>query len=210
MRELIKMIVVLTVLSAFSGGLLAAVRVGTKDKIEQQQLNFAKAPEIKRIFDGATNDPVADRFKMKVDGKEVNFFVAKFEGQADKIAFESFGKGFGGNIGLIIGIDTNDDKIVGVGVTTHSETPGLGSRAKTDPSFGAQFKGLSIDDAIAVKSDGGKIDAISGATITSKGVCLAATIGCGMYKKLKSQILEQSKAVSNGTSGGGEKEWQNQ
>ncbi len=43
MREMISMVVVLTVLSAFSGGMLAAVRTGTQDKIENQVLKFQKA-----------------------------------------------------------------------------------------------------------------------------------------------------------------------
>jgi electron transport complex protein RnfG len=58
MREMIKMVVVLTVLSSFSGGLLAALRDGTKDKIENQQLEFVKGPAIRKILvetAGATN-----------------------------------------------------------------------------------------------------------------------------------------------------------
>jgi len=96
MREMIKMIVVLTVLSVFSGGLLAAIRNGTKDKIENQQLQFVKGPAISAILEGASNNPIADRFKLKDAETERSFFVGVFDGQADAVAFESFGKGFGG------------------------------------------------------------------------------------------------------------------
>jgi len=74
MREMIKMVVVLTVLSSLSGGLLAAIRNETKDKIENQQLQFVKGPAIKVILEEASNDPITDRFKLKVNGKEKSFF----------------------------------------------------------------------------------------------------------------------------------------
>ena len=49
MREIIKMVVVLTVLSAASGGLLAAVENGTKERIEIQELTFVKGPAVASI-----------------------------------------------------------------------------------------------------------------------------------------------------------------
>ena len=64
MREMIKMVVILTILSSASGGLLAAIRIGTIDRIENQQLTFVKGPAIKAILEGASNDPIADRFKI--------------------------------------------------------------------------------------------------------------------------------------------------
>ena len=193
MREIIKMIVVLTVLSAFSGGLLAAVRGGTMEKIEYQQLVFVKGPAIRSIFEGCSNDPIVDRFKIKDGDIERSFFVGVFDGKADTVTFESFGKGFGGDIGLMVGVNINDDKIIGMSVTTHSETPGIGSKAKTDPRFSNQFKGLSAVEPCKVKPDGGEIDAMSGATVTSKGVCVGVTEAGNIYKRLKPQIAEKIK-----------------
>ncbi|MBC8199195.1 MAG: RnfABCDGE type electron transport complex subunit G [Desulfobacterales bacterium] len=193
MREIIKMIVVLTVLSAFSGGLLAAVRGGTMEKIEYQQLVFVKGPAIRNILEGCSNDPIVDRFKIKDGDIERSFFVGVFDGKADTVTFESFGKGFGGDIGLMVGVNINDDKIIGMGVTTHSETPGIGSKAKTDPKFSNQFKGLSAVEPCKVKPDGGEIDAMSGATVTSKGVCVGVTEAGNIYKRLKPQIAEKMK-----------------
>ena len=97
-------------------------------------------------------------------------------------------------IGVMVAVNLDSDEIIGIGVTTHSETPGLGSRAKTEPSFSEQFKGLSINDPIKVKSDGGNIDAISGATITSQGVCAAIMASAGIYKRLKDEIVKNIKA----------------
>lgn len=193
MREMLKMIIVLTALCSFSGGLLAALRNETMEKIENQQLEFVKGPAIRDILKGSANDPIADRFKMKAGETEKSFFVGKFDGKAETVAFESTGKGFGGDIGLMIGVNVVDDKIVGIGVTTHSETPGIGSRAKTDPRFATQFKGLPLTGDFKVKNDGGQVDAISGATVTSKGVAGAVTEAAKTYISLKPQLEEKLK-----------------
>ncbi|HAA04565.1 MAG TPA: electron transporter RnfG, partial [Syntrophobacteraceae bacterium] len=65
MRELIKMIVVLTVISLASGGLLAALREGTQERIEIQTLEFVKGPAIRSVLQGSSNDPIANRFQIK-------------------------------------------------------------------------------------------------------------------------------------------------
>jgi electron transport complex protein RnfG len=196
MREMIQMVVVLTVLSFVSGGLLAYVKDGTKEKIEVQQLTFVKGPAIKEILKGATNDPIKDRFKLKDGDTERSFFVGVFDGKPNKVAFESSGKGYGGDIGLMVGVNLEDSKIIGVGVTTHSETPGVGSRAKTDPTFVAQFPGKTIAESFKVKADGGQVDALSGATFTSRGVAAALTEAGKIYEKLKPEIEDKAKTFS--------------
>ena len=77
MREMISMVVVLTVLTAVSGGLLAAVESGTKEQIEIQVLKFQKAPAIESIFPDVANDPIADRFTVKTDDMELQVFPTK-------------------------------------------------------------------------------------------------------------------------------------
>ncbi len=196
MREMIQMVVVLTILSIVSGGLLAALKDNTKEKIEYQQLVFVKGPAIRTILEGASNDPIVDRFKIQDGDVEHSFFVGVFNGKAETVTFESSGKGFGGDIGVMIGVNLADDKIVGVGVTTHQETPGVGSLAKTDPAFAAQFKGVTLKDEFKVKPDGGQVDALSGATVTSRGVSLALTGAVKIYEKLKPQIAEKAKTFS--------------
>jgi electron transport complex protein RnfG len=193
MREMIRLFVVVLVFSCVSGGLLAVVRSGTQERIEYQQLKFVKGPTIKQIMEGCSNDPLSDRFKIMDGDNERSFFVGEFDGKRSVVAFESFGKGFGGNIGVIVAINVETDKIVGIGVTTHSETPGLGSRAKSEPDLSSQFKGLPIKEPFKVTADGGKIDAISGATMTSRGVCGAVVVSAGIYERLKNEILKKIK-----------------
>jgi len=193
MREMMNMIVVLTVLTTFSGGLLAAVKSKTEVQIENQVLKFQKAPAIKGIFPEVTNDPLAERFTVKGDNIELQVFPGRLSDGSKAVAFETKGSGFGGPVGLMVGIRLDTDSIVDVRVTTHSETPGIGSRAKDNLSFVSQFSGKGLDTNFAVKADGGAIDAMSGATVTSKAVSLAATQAKEIYQKLKPEIVKQMK-----------------
>jgi electron transport complex protein RnfG len=196
MLELIKMIVVLTIISLASGGLLAALREGTQERIDNQVLEFVKGPAVRQVFEGAANDPIASRFQLKDGDVQRNFFVAVFDGEAKGLALESSSsKGYKGDIGLVVAIDVKADKLMGVGVTTHNETPGLGAKSKSDPKFAAQFKGVPGSGPVKVTQDGGSINAISGATITSRAVCDAVTDALGVYEKLKPQILDKMKDV---------------
>jgi electron transport complex protein RnfG len=196
MGEIIKMIVVLTFLSSFSGGLLAYVKENTEERIENQVLKFVKGPTLKSLFKDAENDPLADRFTIDRDEQMMTFFVAKLDGKTQTVAFETSGKGYGGDVGLMVAVDVATDKIYGVGVTTHSETAGLGSMAKDDPNFAAQFTGQPLLETIQVTGDGGKINALSGATITSRAVCAAASQAGQMYQDLKPEIEEKLKSIT--------------
>lgn len=195
MKEMIQMVVVLTVLAVISGGSLAFMQDKTAASIENNKLQFVKGPAIKEILQGASNDPIADRFKIERDGAESIFFVGVLDNKPKGVVFESSGKGFGGDVGIVVGVDIESDKIIGVGVTTHSETPGVGSRAKTEPGFVAQFKGLSIADAFKVKNDGGQIDAIGGATVTSRAVTNGVTEAGKTYQSLKSEIQKNAQSI---------------
>ncbi len=195
MREMIKMVVVLTVLSAFSGGLLAAIRNSTQERIDYQKLKFVQGPAIREILDGSSNDPIVDRFSIDDNGVERRFFIGNFDGEANAVAFETSGTGFGGAVGVMIGIDTREDKILGVRVTTHAETPGVGARAQTDLDFVSQFNDQALDESYKVKTDGGQVDALSGATVTSQGVSSALSDASTIYRQLKPQIEEKLKSA---------------
>jgi len=82
-------------------------------------------------------------------------------------AFLAVGKGYGGDINILVGLE-NDMTIKAVTITKQEETPGLGSRI-TGSSFTSQFAGLNSEN-IALKQNGGEIDAITGSTISSGAV----------------------------------------
>ena len=196
MGEMIKMVVVLTLLSVISGGGLSWLKDFTAPKIEKQEMELVKGPAIRQILSDAENDPVTDRFKITDGEMERTIFVGVYDGQPNTVAIETQVNGFADKVGLVVAIDTANDTLRGIGVTTHKETPGLGGNAKADPSFAAQFKGKSISSNIKVTNDGGEINALSGATITSRAVCLGTTNAIDIYKNLKPQLIEQLKSMS--------------
>lgn len=194
MREMISMIVVLTVLTVVSGGLLAAVQSGTEVQIENQILKFQKAPAIESIFPDAANNPLEERFTVKTEDFELQLFPTTLSDGSKAVAFETKGTGFGGPVGLMVAINLDSDKVVDVRMTTHAETPGIGTKPKEDLSFVSQFTDLPVMDTnFNLKGSGGVIDAISGATVTSTALCTAAVKAKEIYQKLKPEIMKQMK-----------------
>ena len=195
MGEMIKMVVVLTVLSIVSGASLAGLKDFTEPKIENNVMNLVKGPAIRQILEAADNDPVADRFKIQDGDVERNVFVGVFDGAANTVVMEASASGYGDKIGMVVAINMADETLRGIAVTTHKETPGLGAMAKDDPNFAAQFVDKSIGDPFGVTTDGGQISALSGATITSRAVCVGVNNAVASYNQLKPQLEEQIKGL---------------
>ena len=104
---------------------------------------------------------IADIEQSKKDGK-VNGYIYTVEPT-----------GYGGKVTFMVGFSTPDNKITGIKVLSHSETPGLGARS-TEPEWQQQFKGKPLKDALVVTkqtpSKDNEIRAITAATITSRAV----------------------------------------
>jgi electron transport complex protein RnfG len=194
MRDIVKLFIVVAIFSAVAGGVLASVRNATLDRIELQELKYVRGPALEKLFAGCENDPLSDRFKIKDGKKDLDVFVGEFNGKKNVVAFESSGMGFDGPVGVMVGFNLDTNKLVGMRVTTQTETPGVGSRSATDNTFINQFKGMSINSEFKVKPDGGDIDALSGATITSRGVSAAVAGSIATYKKLKDEIIKKIQA----------------
>jgi electron transport complex protein RnfG len=194
MREMLRLFAVVTLFAAISGGLLAGVRAGTKERIETQQIKFVKGPAIQEIMKGCSNDPLTTRFKIKDGKEERTFFVGVFGGKPNTVAFESTGKGYGGSLDIMVAVNVDNSEIVGVGITTNRET-GPGAQINTDPAFVKQFRGRSIEEPFKLKAEGGKIDAVSGATTSSHGVIGAVVSSGEIYRRLKPDILEKIRSM---------------
>ena len=195
MGEMIKMVVVLTILSVISGGGLKGLEEWAKPKIENNVMNLVKGPAIRHILEAADNDPVEDRFKIQDGEEERNVFVGVFGGAADTVVVEASANGYGDKVGMVVAINMVDETLRGMAVTTHKETPGLGAMAKDDPKFAAQFAGQSIGSPFGVTTDGGQISALSGATITSRAVCSGVNQAVEAYNRLKPQLEEKIKGM---------------
>ena len=89
--------------------------------------------------------------------------------------------GFNGAITMMVGID-NDGKVLGISVVSQTETAGLGAVCAATTSAGEGFRGqfAGMGGEIKVDKDGGDVDAITGATITSRAVCdgINAALNC--------------------------------
>jgi electron transport complex protein RnfG len=98
---------------------------------------------------------------------EDDIYVIYDDGAVIGYAYMAEGKGYGGYIDILVGLE-NATTIKGINIISHSETPGLGARI-TENAYKDQFTDLKITDS-ALKFNGGGIDAVTGATISSKAV----------------------------------------
>lgn len=195
MKSIFRMVIVLTILSGTGAGTLAGVKIMTEEKIEEQQMKFEKAPAVQSILAESPVDPVENRFKVaKGDGTFITVFPGVVE-ERKVMAIEAFGKGFSGDIGLMVGIDLETGAITRARVTTHTETPGFGSKAKESTRFVSQFDDRPFDPSLSVRGDGGGIDAISGATITSRAVCVAAQEAGRLFKSIEKELKVKAQSL---------------
>jgi electron transport complex protein RnfG len=143
----------------------------------------------RKVLKGSDNDLVTDRRKISVNGKKLLLFVGKKGGKPWAIAYETVGKGFGGDITVMVGYDINHDKLAGIQIISHKETPGVGARV-TEDQFTKRFKGLDINLNFTLKSAGGDIDGISGASYSSRGVAEAIRNSIALYPEVKKKVLD--------------------
>jgi electron transport complex protein RnfG len=172
-RDVLKLGLVLMVICAISGGLLAYVHGVTSEIIDER-----KAQEVAEAMRVVL--PSAESFES-LDDEELASIKADprfagvdevFEGVADGSPVGVVAKvqapGYGGKISLLVGMDS-ELIVTGLQVLGHSETPGLGANiAKME--FTSQFVGKGGARSLAVDKDGGEISSISGATISSRGM----------------------------------------
>ena len=144
------------------------------DSITTNRIEYEKEQEIKNMlkemFPSMSEYTFEDDiYTIYSDGDEVGY------------AFLAVGKGYGGDIDILVGLE-DETTIKGITIISQSETPGLGSRI-AESSFADKFVGLNIDD-VALKKDGGQVDGITGATISSRAVVDA--VRAAALEKVKS------------------------
>lgn len=188
------MILVLSLICGASGYVLATLKEKTAPRIEVQELTFVKGPALATAFGSFDNDPIAERKSVALpDGGHLLVFPARQGGKLVAVAFERFANGFGGPVGVMVGFDLAKDALTGIGITTLHETPGVGMRV-TGMGFLKQYRDHPFS-GLALKSQGGDVDAVSGATISSTAVSKAVGDALATYKAIKPELL---KAFSGG------------
>lgn len=163
MSQLLKFGIILCVICLAATLVLAVTYEITKPRIEAQ----VKAEEQRALKIVA---PDADSFVEKsVDG--IGYFEALKDNNLEGYCIKTVANGYNGYIRMLVGIN-REGIIKGLEILEHNETPGLGSKIKEtrpgekEPYFLSQFKGKAAS-GLAIKKN---IDAVTGATITSKAV----------------------------------------
>ncbi len=180
--NMITMVASLTLIAAGMGALLGLVHDVTADPIAQAQAQ-AKIDALESVLppmdNGITEDPV--EITVEGDTRPVKLYAAFDNGQPCGAAVETWTMdGFSGEITVMVGFDASG-AVSGFKVLQSAETPGLGAKAdewfrseivSDEPSTGATKKNkrsiIGTHDLLKVSKDGGQIDGITAATITSR------------------------------------------
>ena len=137
---------------------------------------------IKEMVGNFDNNPFEEKTLLS-DG-QTELYPARQDGIITAVAIKTYSKnGFGGKIELIVGISI-DGTLNGYKIIEQNETPGLGSKI-TENKFKNQFYGLNAhnDNNLELSKDGGEIDAITGATISSRAVVEAVKKAMEAYNR---------------------------
>ncbi len=117
--------------------------------------------------DSITRDPIAKTAEKAREAAK----SAVLCGEDGYTAEGCSSEGYGGDIVLMVGFKKDKKTVISYKVLKAAETPGLGMKLKT-PEFSGQFFGKDAT-SLGVRQDGGEIEAITSATITSRAVCKA-------------------------------------
>jgi len=192
---LTNMILSLLLISAVMAAALGFVYGITKGPIEQASKK-KEIQAVREVLPAFDNDPTKDA--KIIEG--LTFYMGTNAGKSVGCAVKTFtDKGFSGRFDLMVGFKP-DGTINQIVVLEQKETPGLGTKMK-EPKFKDQFNALSIatlpQQEIKVKKDGGTIDAITAATISSRAFCDGVQKAYNLYmENYASAAAESDTAIS--------------
>jgi electron transport complex protein RnfG len=180
MRNIISLGVTLAIFCAVAAGALAATDQVTTPIIQAQQ-ELAVQNALKEVL------PKADNFEeltgLELDKEVQTVYQAKAGGQDAGIVALVNPTGYGGPISVMVGIEEGGN-VSAIKILSHTETPGLGAKI-TEPAFQEQFAGKSTETEFKVNKDGGEIDAITAATISSRAVAKGVNYAIEVYNNVR-------------------------
>ncbi len=142
--------------------LVSVVALTLIDGITSERILEAQADEVKQMLGSLF--PSLDSYELSND---TGRYAVLEDGSRIGIAFMTQAIGYGGPIDILVGLGP-DHTLRGIRIISQQETPGLGARI-VETGFLDQYVGLAVDD-LALRKDGGSVDAITGATISSTAV----------------------------------------
>lgn len=174
----------------FTITLVGSVSVGVVYRLTKEPIAQAKMDKtnkaIKEVVPSFDNDPASEVFTREVDGESVRIYPAKMGGEVTGYAIETFSNNaFAGKIVLMVGMLV-DGTIKSIAVVEQKETPGLGDKIERSKSdFSVQFEGKNPETfRLAVREDGGDVDAITASTISSRAYADAVGRAYKIFKAL--------------------------
>jgi len=165
-KDIFKITLNLVVIYLVGGFILAFVYANASPKIfKNTEENEKKA--LKQLMpDADLNSKLGD---WSIHDKHAKYFISKKGGDTIGYIIQSFGKGYSSYINTFIAVD-KDFKVQKINILSHAETPGLGDEIEAD-AFKDQFKGKTVEHLKVIKGETkDDIQAISGATISSRAV----------------------------------------
>ena len=194
MRDLFKLVLVLTLICAGTAGTLQILQTQLSPQIEMQVDLFIRGPALNRLFSQSAQELLKHKILYHRGNDQIPIFYILENQNFIKLGIERTGKGgYGGNVLVMIGVDLQSRKLIGLEIIQHSETPGVGSRIE-NITFRKQWKNISIDKMVELRSSGGQIDGISGATYSSQAVINATN---GIIKLLQDNEKEILSFIEN-------------
>jgi len=183
---LLNMILSLTIVALVSGASLGFMNELTKGPKEESRRQ-KQVDAIKSVLPEVSNDPFSEKMTLPVEGLKdsLYFFPGKKDGEFTGMAVSSFtNSGYNGLIKLMIGFNM-EGEINNVAVLDQKETPGLGTKI-TSEAFVSQFIGKNPGQfRLKPAKDGGDVDALTGATITTRAYCEAVQRAYDSFMKEK-------------------------
>ena len=149
-------------------------------------VNQITAPVIQKAKEEKTRNAIMTVLPGGYDREITDFtdpsgLVKRMYEGANGYALEVTPAGFDGEITLMVGVD-QEGKVLGISVISHTETAGLGAVSAANTAAGEAFRQQFVGQSghVQVKKDGGVIDAITGATVTSRAICdgINAALDC--------------------------------
>ncbi|AEV66825.1 RnfABCDGE type electron transport complex subunit G [Acetivibrio clariflavus] len=191
MRDIVIPTIVLFLICVIVTMSLALTNYATKDAIAEQNKIQAESAKREVFSEAETFEEIEDLDSILGAAGEEKLIKEAFHcsknGKEIGRVYSVESNGYGGVISMVVGID-NDGKITGVKIISLSETPGLGSKVQEEP-FLSQLVGITPKEALTVVKSGGskqeEIDAVSGATISSKAVVKGIQAAIDMDKKIR-------------------------
>ena len=189
---LTNMVLCLTAVCLVCAALLGGVYLLTAAPIEAGAQKALNASISAVLPEGGE---LSEALSAEADGVSFQYYESRKDSLVQAYAVKSTTSGFGGPLTLMVGV-LPDGTVYNTSVLSHSETPGLGAKCDQDENFMKQWRGFGPEKKLAVRKDGGDVDAITASTITSRAYTKAVLQAVNLVRGFSGMPVD---AVSGAT-----------